>query len=416
MANTDTIAAIATAPGRGGIGVVRVSGKQIESLAVAILGQLPPPRHAQLSLFLDDSGDTLDQGIALYFPAPHSYTGEDVLELQGHGGTAVMSLLLDRCLALGARLAEPGEFTRRAYLNNKLDLAQAESVADVISASTAAAARAAVRSLQGEFSASVRELVAGLTHLRMLVEATLDFPEEEIDFLQKADARGKLSVVQESLAKVLVVARQGSLLREGLQVVLVGQPNVGKSSLMNCLAGEEVAIVTDVPGTTRDALRQAIAIEGVVVHLIDTAGLRESRDAVEQIGMARTRAAIEKADLILVIVDSRIGLTPEDHVILSQLPAALPQIQVFNKTDLCIASDAAATATKVAAALPVGQAAGESRISLSAKTGEGVERLRKKLLEMAGWQAAGEGVCIARARHVQALQTCLLYTSPSPRD
>ncbi len=334
MANTDTIAAIATPPGRGGIGVVRISGQDLHPMARAILGHIPKPRYASLSQFLDENGSAIDQGIALYFPAPHSYTGEDVLELQGHGGQAVMNLLLSRCLAVGARLAEPGEFTLRAFLNNKLDLAQAESVADIIDANTSEAARYAIRSLQGEFSAAIRALVQALTDLRIQTEAALDFPEEEIDCLLQAEPHSKLKDIQTQLEKVLASARQGSLLREGVSVVLVGQPNVGKSSLMNRLTGEETAIVTEVPGTTRDAIRQIVNIRGVPLHLIDTAGLRETDDAVERIGIARTRTAIDNADLALLLVDGRLGIVPEDQAILDSFPAGLPLIHIINKIDL----------------------------------------------------------------------------------
>lgn len=397
MNNTDTIAAIATPPGRGGIGVVRLSGKNLQAMAQEILGHIPQPRHASLSKFLDTNGQVIDQGIALYFPAPHSYTGEDVLELQGHGGPAVMNLLLSRCLAAGVRLAQPGEFTLRAFLNNKLDLAQAESVADIIDASTGEAARCAMRSLQGEFSAAIQTLVQALTDLRMLVEATLDFPEEETDFLRHANAHGKLESIQQQLERVLTSARQGSLLREGMHVVLVGQPNVGKSSLMNRLAGEEVAIVTEVPGTTRDAIRQSIEIEGVPLHLIDTAGLRETDNAVEKIGIARTRVAIDKADLILLLIDARQGVAAADRTILDGLPAGLPLISVFNKIDL------------LNEVPQLNGREGKIEIHLSAKTGAGVDLLRQKLLETVGWQphavgkSAGEGLFMARQRHLRAL-------------
>ncbi len=389
----DIIAAVATPPGRGGIGIVRISGTNLQSLAQAILGKLPAPRHAELSSFLDQNGHIIDQGIALYFPAPHSYTGEDVLELQGHGGPAVMNLLLTRCLQLGARLAEPGEFTLRAFLNDKLDLVQAESVADLIEASTADAARCAVRSLRGEFSTTIQQLVHSLIDLRILVEATLDFPEEEIDFLQSAHAAEQLHSIQEKLEQVLVASRQGNLLQEGIKVVLVGQPNVGKSSLLNRLAGDDVAIVTEIPGTTRDTIRQSIEIEGIPLHLIDTAGLRETSDIVEQHGIARTHAAIEQADLVLLLVDSRYGMTDADRSVLAHLPKHLPILTVHNKIDLSdqpprIQEDTPGTA-----------------IYLSAKNGKGVELLRTALLKTVGWQAniAGEGIFMARQRHLQAL-------------
>ncbi len=391
MADTSLIAAVATPPGRGGIGVLRLSGAGVAELARAVLGRLPAPRHATVARFLDRDGRAIDHGIALYYPGPASYTGEEVLELQGHGGTAVMRLLLERCLELGARLAEPGEFTRRAFLNDKLDLAQAESVADLIEATTAQAARCAMRSLEGEFSAAVQAMAQALTELRMLVEATLDFPEEELDFLKAADAEGRLAGVRERLARVREAARQGSLLREGIHVVLVGRPNVGKSSLLNQLAGEEVAIVTDVPGTTRDAIRQAIQLEGVPLHVVDTAGLRESEDAVERAGMERTRRAIARADLALVMVDRGEGESAQDQAILASLPQGLPVIKVHNKIDL---------SGEAPRALREG---GRAEVWLSAKTGAGLELLRGQLLEAAGWHPGGEGLYMARARHLAAL-------------
>lgn len=392
MGNNDIIAAIATPPGRGGICVVRISGTDLQSLARRIIGYIPEPRHASLSKFFDADGLTIDQGIALYFPSPHSYTGEDVLELQGHSGPAVTNLLLSCCLSAGARLAQPGEFTLRAFLNNKLDLAQAESVADIIDASTSEAARCAVRSLQGDFSAAIHTLVQALTDLRMLVESALDFPEEEIDFPHH-DVYAKLKVIQTHLEHVLASARQGSLLREGVYVVLVGQPNVGKSSLMNLLAGQETAIVSEIPGTTRDAIRQTIEIEGVPLHLVDTAGLRETDDTVEKIGIARTRSAIEKADMAVLLLDARFGVTPADRAILDTLPAGLPVIRVHNKIDLLNGFP------------PSNDGKGKPAIYLSAKTGSGIALLRRNLLDMAGWQAhsTGEGVFMARHRHLRAL-------------
>ena len=395
MSNTDIIAAIATPPGRGGIGVVRISGQNLQPLAQALLGYIPKQRYASLSKFHDENGLVIDQGIALYFPAPHSYTGEDVLELQGHGGQAIMNLLLSRCLAAGARLAQPGEFTLRAFLNNKLDLAQAESVADIIDASTNEAARCAMRSLQGEFSATILSLVLAVTDLRILVEATLDFPEEETEFSQHTDAHSKLHSIRIHLEHVLASARQGSLLREGMCVVLVGQPNVGKSSLMNRLAGEEAAIVTEIPGTTRDAIRQTINLEGVPLHLIDTAGLRETDDAVEKIGIARTRSAIEKADLALLLIDSCLGVKSEDWTILNSFPTRLPVIQVFNKIDMLNEAPRIKMSEE-----------GRPEIYLSAKTGAGIDLLQQKLQEIIGWrppQSAGEGMFMARHRHLQAL-------------
>jgi len=360
-------------------------------MALEILGRVPLARHATFGPFLEQDGTAIDRGIALYFPKPYSYTGEDVLELQGHGGTAVMKLLLERCVELGARLAEPGEFTRRAFLNDKLDLAQAESVADVIEASTAEAARCAMRSLQGDFSREVNEMCRALVDLRMLVEATLDFPEEEVDFLAAGNAAGRLGEVRERLDRVLDTARQGSLLREGIHVVLVGRPNVGKSSLLNQLAGEDVAIVTEIPGTTRDAIRQTIQIAGVPLHVVDTAGLRDSSDQVERIGMERTRAAIEKGDLALVMVDRSEGETDADRAILANLRPDMPRIKVHNKIDL--SGDNAR----------VEIADGRTEVWLSARTGAGMDLLRDALLAAAGWQSAREGVFMARARHLAAL-------------
>lgn len=386
-ARPELIAAIATAPGRGGVGIVRVSGADVAPLATAILGRLPTPRHATFSRFLDADGTLLDEGIALYFSAPHSFTGEQVLELQGHGGPVVLDLVLQRCVALGARLAEPGEFSRRAYLNGKLDLAQAEAVADLIDAASGEAARSAMRSLSGAFSARISELVEALTRLRMLVEATLDFPEEEIDFLRDADAFGRLDTIDASLRAVRAQAKQGALLREGLTVVLVGQPNVGKSSLLNQLAGFDAAIVTEIAGTTRDTVREAIQIEGVPLHIIDTAGLRETDDAVEKIGIARTWAALEKADVALLLVDAAHGVSARESAILERLPS-VNRLTIHNKIDL-------------SADLP--RVVGDE-VWLSARTGAGIELLRDKLLEAAGWQAAGEGAFMARARHLDALE------------
>jgi len=385
-AKPDLIAAIATAPGRGGVGVVRVSGADIAPLATAILGRLPAPRRATFARFLDAAGETIDEGIALVFAAPHSFTGEAVLELQGHGGPVVLNLILQRCIELGARLAEPGEFTRRAYLNGKLDLAQAEAVADVIDAASSEAARSAVRSLSGAFSARIAELVEALTRLRMLVEATLDFPEEEIDFLQQADAFGRLDRIDVGLRAVRTQAKQGALLREGLTVVLIGQPNVGKSSLLNQLAGFEAAIVTEIAGTTRDTVRESIQIEGVPLHIVDTAGLRETEDAVEKIGIARTWAAVEKADVALLLVDAAHGAGAREAAILARLPG-VAQLTIHNKID-------------VTGEVP--RTTG-NEIWLSAKSGAGIELLRGQLLGAAGWQAAGEGAFMARARHLEAL-------------
>ncbi|BAN36831.1 tRNA modification GTPase TrmE [Sulfuricella denitrificans skB26] len=392
MVNTDTIAAIATAHGRGGIGVVRVSGEDLRVFAKKILGKNSLPRVATLSDFLGADGEVIDQGIALSFPAPHSYTGQDVLELQGHGGDAVLRRVLSRCLELGARPAEPGEFTQRAFLNDKMDLAQAESVADLIDAATVEAAKTAMRSLRGEFSHAIHQLVDALTSLRMLVEATLDFPEEEIDFLEESNALNQLVAISAQLDKVFHQAKQGSLLREGLHIVLIGQPNVGKSSLLNQLAGEEVSIVTPVAGTTRDAIRQHIEIEGVALHFIDTAGLRETDEEVEKIGIARTWSAIQQANAALLLIDAAKGIAPVDLDIITKLPSGLPLLRVFNKVDL------------LGQEPRVDVVGGTVDIYLSAKTGAGVDLLHEHLLRVVGWQTGGEGVFIARERHLSALR------------
>jgi tRNA modification GTPase len=402
--DSDPIVAIATAPGRGGIGVVRISFGQAgaaaaEPLMQALIGQALTPRHASYVPFLDAAGNALDRGIALYFPAPNSYTGEHVLELQGHGGPIVLQLVLQRCIdagrAVGLRLAEPGEFTRRAFLNDKLDLAQAEAVADLIEASTEAAARSAGRSLEGAFSRDIHAMVEEVITLRMLVEATLDFPEEEIDFLEAADAHGKLARIRQQLAHVLNEARQGALLREGLSVVLAGQPNVGKSSLLNALAGAELAIVTPIAGTTRDKVAQTIQIEGIPLHVIDTAGLRDTEDEVEKIGIARTWSEIERADVVLHLLDARTGMTAEDGTIADRFPSGVPVVRVLNKTDL---TGLAPAATPLDADLEL------SEVRLSAKQGDGVALLREELLRIAGWQAGGESVYLARERHLIALR------------
>ncbi len=403
----EPIVAVATAPGRGAVGIVRVSGRGLDAFVDVLCGRTLEPRHATYLPLRDRIGETLDHGLVIHFPAPHSYTGEDVLELQVHGGPVVMQLLLARCMEVGAqvdehtgraclpglRLAQPGEFTERAFLNDKIDLAQAEAIADLIDASTEAAARSASRSLDGAFSREIGVLREALIQLRMLVEATLDFPEEEIDFLKKADAQGQLQRLQEKLGVVLQHARQGSLLREGIKVVIAGQPNAGKSSLLNALAGAELAIVTPIPGTTRDKVQQTIQIEGVPLHVIDTAGLRDSNDEVERIGIARAWAEIEAADAVLFLHDLTRQTQPQyrqaeeeiTRMLSQRLPARVPVLDVWNKADAAPAPDAAG-------------------LSLSAKTGEGLGRLRQRLLETVGWQAAPEGVYIARERHVQALR------------
>ena len=387
---SDTIAAIATAPGRGGVGMIRISGSNLLPFAFALSGTTPRPRHATMADFLAADGSPIDSGLLLFFPDPHSFTGEDVLEVHGHGGPVVMQMLLARCLDLGARLGEPGEFSRRAFLNGKLDLAQAEAVADLIDAATSSAARSAMRSLQGEFSKVVHGLTEELIDLRMLVEATLDFPEEEIDFLRKADAFGRLSRLQLRLTDVFDRAQQGKLLQCGLHVVLAGQPNVGKSSLLNRLAGDELAIVTPVAGTTRDALRSTIQIEGIPLHIIDTAGLRETDDEVESIGIERSWREIERSDVVLVVVDASTGVGEAERRILARLPDRLRRITVYNKIDLC-------------GRLPdCHQEPDTTAISLSARSGEGIDLLRRELLRVAGWHQA-EDVFIARERHLRAL-------------
>ena len=394
MASTklpDTIAAIATASGAGGIGVVRVSGPAVQLIAAQVLGSCPAPRHASYLDFKQANGDLIDRGIAIFYPNPHSYTGEDVLELQAHGGTALMQILLARCIALGARQAEPGEFTRRAYLNDKIDLAQAEAVADVINAATIEAAKSAVRSLSGEFSQRINALLLKLIDLRMFVEACLDFPEEEIDFITQGRVAEKLASIITELKSVFSKAKQGSLLREGINVVLVGQPNVGKSSLMNQLAGEEIAIVTSIAGTTRDTIKNAIQINGVPLHVIDTAGLRETDDEVEKFGIARTWRAAESANIALLLVDAAHGITETEKSILARLPQEIRKIWVHNKID-------------VANELPlVKEINGATHIYLSAKTGAGLELLKSHLLKLAGYENNSEGVFMARARHLEAL-------------
>jgi tRNA modification GTPase len=359
-------------------------------IAGRVAGKLPQPRLATLTTFRDAKGEPIDQGIALYFPAPGSYTGENVLELQGHGGPVVLGSLLSACVDAGARLAEPGEFTRRAFLNGRLDLAQAEGVADLIEAVTDVAARAALRSLSGEFSAAVDGLVSQLTDLRALTEAGLDFPEEEIDPVHRDDLQLRLAQVREALAGVFARSRKGSLLRTGINVVLAGRPNVGKSSLLNRLAGEDRAIVTPVPGTTRDTLREAISLEGVPLNIIDTAGLRDSADEVERLGIERAWSELDRADVVLMLFDASTGVTAEDRKLLARLPQAAHRIHVFNKIDL------AGLAPEVRGAVP-------QEILISAKADVGIDLLQTALLQAAGWDRAGESLFVARARHLRAL-------------
>lgn len=406
----DPIVAIATAPGRAAVGIVRVSGANLAPVIAALCGRALRPREATLLPFLDKHGNAIDHGLALHFPAPHSYTGEEVLELQAHGGTVVLQLLLARCLqagqSLGLRLALPGEFTQRAFLNDKMDLAQAEAVSDLIDASTETAARSAVRSLSGDFSRAITALLEALTELRMLVEATLDFPEEEVDILQRADVQGRLVHLQDTLDQIVRNARQGALLREGIKVVIAGQPNAGKSSLLNALAGAELAIVSAVAGTTRDRIAQTIQIEGVALHVIDTAGLRETGDEIEQLGVARAWREIDAADVVLFLHDLTRGQPVAAHggdlssyqradqaiaeTLKQRLAPGVPVIDVWNKLDLADPALARASSGTV--------------VFLSARTGEGIETLRRTLLQLAGWNALPEGICMARARHVQALQ------------
>lgn len=392
MSAYSPITAIATAPGRGGIGVVRVSGADLSELVRRLFQRELTPRHAHYLPFKSVDGELLDEGIAIYFRAPHSYTGEDVLELQGHGGPAVLRRVLDSCLAagrdLGLRLAEPGEFTRRAFLNDRMDLAQAEAVADLIEASSVAAARGAVASLSGEFSARVNDLSDRIIHLRMLVEATLDFPEEEIDFLEKYQARPTLDALTADLSNLIAQARQGVILREGLHVVLAGQPNVGKSSLLNALAGDDIAIVTPIAGTTRDKVVQEIHIDGVPLHIVDTAGLRETEDTVESIGIARTWQEIERADVILHLQDATQPGDELDAQITARLPPRTPVLKVFNKVDL----------------LSTAFTPAPGELGISAKRGAGLDALRAELLNIAGWNPGAESPWLARERHLYALQ------------
>lgn len=413
------IVAIATAPGRGAVGIVRISGQSLAPVIDAICGRNLTPRQATYLPFRDVTGQVIDQGLAIYFPAPHSYTGEDVLELQAHGGPVVLQLLMARCLEAGLaldpasqqpwlpqiRVAQPGEFTERAFLNDKIDLAQAEAIADLIDASTETAARSAARSMSGEFSQAVNILLERLIHLRMLVEATLDFPEEDIDFLQKADAEGQLARLQATLSGVMQRATQGAILREGIKVVIAGQPNVGKSSLLNALAGAELAIVTPIAGTTRDKVSQLIQIDGVPLHVVDTAGLREALDEVEKIGVARAWDEIESADAVLFLHDlvrhessesgqNAINYIADDDRLAGELsnkvPKNIPVINVWNKSDMA--------SPEMLGKLTDG-------VLISAKTGEGLQALREQLLKVVGWQSAPEGVFMARERHVQALNS-----------
>lgn len=387
----DTIVAIATPPGRGGVGILRISGPDVPQIAQTWFGHLPTPRHAHLQAFTDANGEQIDAGLILYFPAPHSFTGEHVVELQGHGGPVVLDLLLARALELGARAARPGEFSERAFLNDKLDLAQAEAIADLIDAGTTQAARAAMRSLQGEFSQQVHALVTAVIQLRMYVEAAIDFPDEEVDFLHDGQIQQQLQQLEQRFNELRNQAQQGRLLREGMTVVIAGRPNAGKSSLLNALAGHEAAIVTPVEGTTRDVLREHIQIDGMPLHVIDTAGLRDSDDLVEQEGMRRAWHAIETADRLLLVIDDQSGFTPEDQRILDRLPQQLAHSIIHNKIDL--SGHPVSTQNQ----------ASDNHLYLSAKAGMGLDALREHLKHAMGYAGDNPQVFMARRRHLDAL-------------
>jgi len=398
--NIDTIAAIATAPGRGGVGIVRVSGNKALAIAEGVLGKTPVPRYAHYGPFLGESGEVLDKGIALFFPNPNSFTGEDVLELQAHGGPVVLQWLLSRVVQLGARLAEPGEFSKQAFMNDKLDLAQAEAISDLIEASSDQAAKSAMRSLQGEFSREVNQLAEAMTQLRIYVEAAIDFPEEEIDFLSDGKVSGQLEAILNRLNQVFESAKQGSLLREGMSVVILGRPNAGKSSLLNALSGKETAIVTDIAGTTRDIVKEEINIDGMPLHILDTAGVREATDQVEQIGIERAWAALDQADRVLVMLQAGEDIHEEDQVILDKLPSHIPVTLVRNKIDL-IGHDAM---------IEVETDSERTVIWLSAKHKVGLDILRDHLKTEMGYAQTEEGVFMARKRHLDALQIALQWT------
>jgi tRNA modification GTPase len=405
MVPPDTIAAIATAPGRGAIGIIRVSGPKVPTLARELLGVVPAPRSATFARFLDADGSAIDAGVALYFPAPASFTGEHVLELQGHGGAVVLDLLMRRVLALGCRAALAGEFSERAFVNGKLDVVQAEAIADLINAGTDAAARAAVRSMRGEFSARIEALQQRLTELRKLVEAAIDFPDEEIDFASHASLDRRLQEIAADFGGITAAARQGALLREGLNVVIAGKPNAGKSSLLNRLAGEEIAIVAALPGTTRDVLRQSLQVDGLTVNLVDTAGLRSTDDVIEAEGVRRARGEMQKADLVLYLIDAAADVSAETHAApLDDLPAGVPVVLVINKIDLLGSS-----ARIDAGVAPV-------QIHLSAKSGDGLELLRTHLKQLAGYQSADGGALSARRRHLDALTRAWRYVNEGAQN
>lgn len=404
MSDSDTIVALATPPGRGGIGVVRVSGPQVPALARALLGDLPAPRQAVLRAFRDAQGEMLDHGIALYFPAPGSFTGEDVLELHAHGGPVILDMLVARIVALGARPAEPGEFSRRAFLNDKIDLTQAEAIADLIDSASEQAARAALRSLQGQFSTAVHTLTEALTETRIHVEAAIDFPEEEIDFLADEALHARLARTLELCAEITVTARQGALLREGMTVVIAGRPNAGKSSLLNRLAGYDAAIVTDIPGTTRDVLRERINIDGMPVHVADTAGLRDEADIVEAEGIRRAHQEMTRADRILYVIDAT--RRPDDatiHAETASLPASVPITWIYNKIDLTGAD------ARIEDSQP-------PRIHLSAATGAGMDLLTSHLKQCMGYHGAEAGMISARRRHLDALARAKAHIEEAERQ
>ena len=391
------IIALATAKGRASVGIVRLSGSRVLDVARDLLGTLPKPRHATLECFNDKDGNPIDQGLVIFFPGPNSYTGEDVLEFQCHGSVAALDLMIDRCLeigrGIGLRLAQPGEFTERAFLNGKIDLAQAEAIADLIDASSALAAKGAAKSLTGEFSKKIHEFLDALIEIRALTEATLDFPEEEIDFIKEHDVLGRLEMISEKISEIKKSAQQGSIVRDGITVVLAGQPNVGKSSLLNALAGQEIAIVTSVAGTTRDRLKETILLDGIPLHIIDTAGLRDTSDEVEQIGIERTWGSIEQADVVLLLMDAQEGfdVNVSNRALLNQIDAKLgqhvPVKLVWNKADL----------------VEKYPPSSNDHFYISAKHHQGLNHLKEALLQVAGWHPESEGIIFARKRHIEAL-------------
>jgi tRNA modification GTPase len=416
MTRTETIVAAATPPGRGGVGIVRLSGPKVPEIAAVMLGELPPPRRATFGRFLDGAQQAIDAGLALFFPAPASYTGEHVLELHGHGGPLVMQALVARALELGARRAQPGEFTQRAFLNDKLDLAQAEAIADLIDAGSRAAVRAAMRSLQGEFSAMVRGLTEAVIDVRTYVEAAIDFPEEEIDFLADRELEQRFAALREHFAGVFASAQQGRLLRDGMTVVIAGPPNAGKSSLMNRLAGFDAAIVAPVPGTTRDVLRERIEIEGLPLHVLDTAGLRIGGDAVEAEGMRRARGEIARADRVLFVIDAAADPAAEAfHAERARLPAQVPVTLVLNKCDLVEAGNEA-DVRKIAAGNFSNEAVDPPRLYVSALTGTGLLELRAHLLGCMGFQSVESGAVSARQRHLESLARARAHTEEAQRQ